>query len=114
MHRKDFRCHHILTELNYKFIKISRIGEFEKCFTEDKKIIVFSGDFFNSRNAVEVRQTKKSFCAHNYAGSWNKKGNASKTIKDKLPKWLLGMIYRVGQATWARNKYAWFQIPFEN
>ena len=108
------RFHHILTELNYKFIKISGIREFDKYYTEGNKIIVFSGDFFNSRNAVEVRQTKKSFCAHNYAGSWNKKGNTPITIKDRLPKWLLGMIYRVGQTTWARNKYAWFQIPFEN
>ena len=100
--------------MNYKFKKISRISDFDKQIIGEKQIIVFCGDFFNSRNAVEVRQTKRSFCAHNYAGSWNKKGNASKTIKDRLPKWLLGMIYRVGQATWARNKYAWFQIPFEN
>lgn len=108
------RFHHILTGLNYKFKKISRISDFKKQAIDGKEIIVFSSDFFNSRNAVEVRQTKKSFCAHNYAGSWNKKGNAPRTIKDRLPKWLLGMIYRVGQATWARNKYAWFQIPFEN
>ena len=57
-------------------------------------------------------KTKKSFCAHNYAGSWNKK-KSRKTIKDLLPKSIIKMIYIIGQKTWARNKYSWFQIPFD-
>ena len=66
----------------------------------------FDKDFLNSRNAIEVCKTKKSFCAHNYAGSWNKK-KSRKTIKDLLPKSIIKMIYIIGQKTWARNKYAW-------
>jgi hypothetical protein len=80
----------------------------------EKRLEVFDGDFFNSRNAIEVRKTKKSYCAHNYAGSWQNKKASERSIKDMLPKWLLKIIYDVGQKTWARNKYAWFQIPFEN
>ena len=75
-------------------------------------MFVFDKDFFNSRNAIDVCKTKKSFCAHNYAGSWNKK-KSRKTIKDLLPKSIIKMIYIIGQKTWARNKYSWFQIPFD-
>ena len=78
-----------------------------------KNMFVFDGDFFNSRNTVEVRQTKKSYCAHNYANSWQIT-QKKKTVKDYLPKWVIKMIYKIGQKTWARKKYAWFQIPFEN
>lgn len=108
------RFHHVLTDLNYKFVKISNINEFDRFVGDERRIVVFCGDFFNSRNAVEVRQTKKSFCAHNYAGSWQKKENRNKSFKACLPKCILVLIYTIGQATWARNKYVWFQIPFEN
>lgn len=104
------RFHHELTALEYTFSRISSIEEFKE--KTGKHLEVFDGDFFNSRNAVKVRQTKKSYCAHNYTGSWQQKSN-SRSFKDRLPKWLLAIIYTVGQKTWARNKYAWFQIPFE-
>ena len=80
---------------------------------EKKQMFVFDKNYFNSRNAVEVHQTAKSYCAHNYAGSWQKKSQA-KSIKNMLPKWLVQLVYVVGQKAWARNKYSWFQIPFEN
>lgn len=105
------RFHHELTQLNYTFRRISDVSEF--CKKQGKYIEVFDSDFFNSRNAVKVRKTKKSFCAHNYTGSWQKKTN-KKSFKDRLPLWLLRIIYSVGQKTWARSKYAWFQIPFES
>ena len=73
---------------------------------------LFDKDFFNSRNELEVHQTPKSYCAHNYAGSWAKK-QERKSIKSFLPKWLIRVVYIIGQKTWARNKYSWFQIPFE-
>lgn len=106
------RFHHELVGRNYQFVKVSHICEFEKNYFEPGTIYVFDKDYFNSRNAVEVCRTQKSFCAHNYFGSWQKK--TKKSLKDRLPKWLLRIIYSVGQATWARNKYAWFQIPFLN
>lgn len=104
------RFHHVLVEAGYRFFQIHSITSYSKV---EKELFVFDGDFFNSRNSIEVRQTKKSYCAHNYANSWQWKGNRKNSIKDYLPKWLLKTIYVVGQNTWARNKYAWFQIPFE-
>lgn len=103
------RFHHVLTSLNYKFYKTSGTLDFQE---ESREMMVFDKDFFNSRNAIEVRQTRHSFCAHNYAGSWNK-GTERKSIKSLLPKWVVKLIYTIGQKTWARNKYAWFQINFE-
>lgn len=103
------RFHHVLVELRYKFHCLHEIQPYE---VKDRELYIFDGDFFNSRNAVEVRQTKKSYCAHNYAGSWQNKGNSPKAFKDTLPKWLLIIIYTIGQKTWSRKKYAWFQIPF--
>lgn len=105
------RFHHVLTDIGYTFRCISNITDFQG--GQEQSIEVFDGDFFNSRNAVAVRKTKKSFCAHNYTGSWQKKTN-KKSFKDRLPLWLLRIIYSVGQKTWARSKYAWFQIPFES
>jgi len=106
------RFHHVLTKLNYKFYNITKITYYSQIIPEDKRLYIFEKNFFNSRNAVEVQQTKKSFCAHNYAGSWQKK--EKKSFKDRIPKSILAIIYTIGQNTWARNKYAWFQIPFEN
>ena len=103
------RFHHVLTGLGYRFRKITTIETYHQ---HELQMFVFDKDFFNSRNAIEVCKTKKSFCAHNYAGSWNKK-KSRKTIKDLLPKSIIKMIYIIGQKTWARNKYSWFQIPFD-
>lgn len=109
------RFHHVLTALGYRFWRIKELESFNpnKYRLEDKQMYVFDKDFFNSRDAVEVYPTKKSFCAHNYAGSWQKQ-QQTKSLKNILPKWFVKLIYVVGQKTWARNKYSWFQIPFEN
>lgn len=104
------RFHHVLVDLGYKFRRLDKLYSYT---TKDHELYVFDGDFFNSRNAIQVRRTPKSYCAHNYAGSWYEKNNKRKTMKSFLPKWLLKAIYLIGQKTWARNKYAWFQIPFE-
>lgn len=103
--------HHVLTELGYKFAKLKSIPNTLASNHSPMIIYVFSKDFFNSRDVVEVHPTKKSFCAHNYLGSWQKKNN-NVSWKQKLPKWFLKSIYAVGQATWARHKYSWFQIKF--
>lgn len=110
------RFQQILTELRYKFIKVNNIKEFRNYPNDEKILNVFAKDFFNSRNSVEVHRTNKSFCAHNYAGSWQKKKEQtsfSDNIKNKMPKWMLKFIYEIGQKTWSKNKYSWFQIPFE-
>lgn len=104
------RMHHVLTGLGYKFRLLHKKTSYK---TEKRVMYVFDGDFFNSRDAVEVRQTKKSYCAHNYANSWQIQQNKKQHLKDYLPKSILKAIYVIGQKTWARNKYAWFQIPFE-
>ena len=104
------RFHHVLTALGYKFYRLTEISEYEE---RDKEMMVFDKDFFNSRNTIEVSKTPKSFCAHNYADSWSNK-DEKKSIKHRLPKWLLKTIYIVGQKTWARHKYSWFQIKFSD
>lgn len=105
------RIHHVLVEKGYRFFCLHSLINYVE---SPQCLYVFDGDFFNSRNAVEVRQTPKSYCAHNYAGSWTKKQTSCKEkIKKYIPKWLLRIIYFIGQNTWARNKYSWFQIPFE-
>lgn len=106
------RLHHELIRLGYRFKKISHIEDFTAANTGNKVLVIFDKDYFNSRNAVEVKQTKKSICAHNYAGSWQTK-NKRKSLKSFLPKRILALIYVIGQHSWARNKYSWFQIPFE-
>ena len=108
------RFHHVLTDLGYKFWRVTDLRSFNPLgySLEDKRMFVFDKDFFNSRDAVEVHRTAKSYCAHNYAGSWQKQ-QQTKSIKNLLPKWLVKFVYVIGQKTWARNKYSWFQIPFE-
>lgn len=106
------RFHHVLVGAGYKFYRVSDINEFTEHDAKAKYINVFDGDFFNSRNSVEVRRTKRSYCAHAYAGSWGSKTKHG-TIKKLLPNWLLGIIYTIGQATYNKNKYKWLQIPFE-
>lgn len=120
------RFHHVLAGLGYRFKKVQGVQEAwnvqevqggQRVQEGLKTIYVFDKDFFNSRDAVEVHPSKKSFCAHNYAGSWqkNKVNGEGLTVKMKkmMPKWMLKMVYAVGQKTWARNKYSWFQIQFE-
>lgn len=104
------RFHHVLVEKGYRFHRICRLEHYDE---SPKLLHVFDGDFFNSRNAIEVRQTKKSYCAHNYMGSWAKPAKGF-SIKRYIPKYMLKMIYIIGQKTYNRNKYNWFKIPFEN
>lgn len=103
------RFHHVLVDHGYRFFRIHKKVSYK---LKGKDMYVFDGDFFNSRNAIEVRQTKKSYCAHNYANSWQVV-QTKQTIKNYLPKWMIKIIYIIGQRTWAKKKYAWFQIPFE-
>lgn len=106
------RFHHVLVDKGYKFNLAKNHNYNFELFT----IKVFPHDYFNGRDAVEVHPTKRSYCSHNYMGSWQKKTKSNVStidaIKQMMPKWLLKNIYVIGQRTWARNKYSWFQIPF--
>lgn len=110
-------CHFklVLKDLGYRFWKVSNLSSLkpQNFNIENKEMFVFDRCFFNSRNAIEVHQTSKSFCAHNYAGSWQKQ-NKKKSIKRVLPKWFVKLVYVIGQRTWGRKKFSWLQIKFEN
>ena len=105
----------VLKDLGYRFWKVSNLSSLkpQNFNIENKEMFVFDRCFFNSRNAIEVHQTSKSFCAHNYAGSWQKQ-NKKKSIKRVLPKWFVKLVYVIGQRTWGRKKFSWLQIKFEN
>lgn len=105
-----WRFHHVLVDCGYRFRRLHEVRLFH---VEDKWMYVFDNDFFNSRTEVEVRRTSKSFCAHNYAGSWQSPKN-QKDLKDYLPISMLRIVFAVGHKTWARNKFKHFQIPFED
>ena len=79
--------HHELVQRGYKFRKVHGIGEIahgsSRIITEkrekgifvntcaiENRLAVFDSGFFNSRNQVGVHRTRRSYCAHNYAGSW--------------------------------------------
>lgn len=108
------RFHHVLTRLNYRFWRITdlKLLDVKRFDISKKEMYVFDKDFFNSRNAIEVHRTAKSYSAHNYAGSWLK-GEQKMSIKSYLPKWFVKLVYVIGQKTWGRNKFTWFQIPLK-
>lgn len=97
--------------------------------TEDKPVIsvstagerkpplsVFDGGFFNSRDQLGVRRTERSYCAHNYAGSWQGKGSSTPPLwspKRWLPKRLANSLLELSHKTWNKHKYDWLTIPFE-
>lgn len=95
----------------YKFYKLHRVEYYQFAPTY---IYVFDNDFFNSRNSIGVRQTKKSFCAHNYAGSWTKKEPTIKNrIKRILPKWLLNIYFTIAHHTFNKKRIGKFEPVFE-
>lgn len=101
---------HTLVDKGYAFHKLDSIKPYAE---ETKKMYVFNGDYFNSRDALEVRQTHCSFCAHNYAGTWLQKQNTLKgRIKANLPKGVVKFIIDLSHKTWNKNKYKWLMIPF--
>lgn len=112
--------HDELLKHGYSFRKINNLAEIQieskvNPRAIEKQLAVFDGDFFNSRNQVEVRQTPKSYCAHNYAGSWVNV-SASATLKDKLknsiPNRLVNCLLELSHKTWNRHKFDRFIIPF--
>lgn len=96
---------------SYKFIRLNRIVHYQY---DDKVINVFTQDFFNSRNSIGVRKTKKSYCAHCYAATWRTKDNSLKTkIVRCIPKWLLNCYFTITHNTIKKSKSRRYQIPFK-
>ena len=61
-------------------------------------IYIFDNDFFNSRNSCQPKKTKKSYCVHNYAGTWVSKGMDLKSrIKRVIPKVILNLYFQIEQ-----------------
>lgn len=103
--------HNQLLTKNYLFKKIC--NENETYSNEPQKLYVFSRDFFNSRNRVKVQQTPKSFCAHNFKGSWvTKQNNLKNRIKAKLPHSCLNFIYFFTNKL-HKKELSRYSIPFE-
>lgn len=96
----------------YKFYKLHK---FESYISDSKRIYVFDKDFFNSRNSVQVRKTKKSYCAHNYAGSWTtEKKHIKSRIKQICPKYLLNIFFTISHHTFNKKRLGRFEPKFEN
>lgn len=95
---------------NYKFI---RLKSFEKYQYKRNEMYVFSQDFFNSRNSIEVRRTRKSFCAHNYARTWRNEDNSfSSKLVRILPKWFVNLYFTITHNTIKKKKSRRYGIPF--
>lgn len=100
-----------LVARGYSFRKIHRVEDFDG----KGRLSVFDGGFFNSRDQLGVRRTERSYCAHNYAGSWQGKGSSTPPLwspKRWLPKSLANSLLELSHKTWNKHKYDWLTIPF--
>lgn len=81
----------------YKFWKVNNINDFNH---DDSVLNVFHQDFFNSRDSIGVRKTKRSYCAHNFAGSWTKRKRGLKYyIIKHFPKWIVRSYFYITHHT---------------
>lgn len=81
----------------------------------DRMIYVFDQDFFNSRDCLEVRRTSKSYCAHNYSGSWAiEKTGIKSIIKRLIPKRILKMYFFITHNSITKKRIRRFAPPFVN
>ena len=86
----------------YRFYRLHKLVDYAK---SDTDFFIFDRDFFNSRNSCQARKTKKSYCAHNYAGTWTEKDSSLKTrIKYFMPKWLLNIFFTISHNTFNRKR----------
>lgn len=104
----------VLKENQYKFYRLHSIVDYSQ---SADFVYVFDEDFFNSRNCIEVRQTEKSFSAHNYLGSWThpKKSNPFKSIIYTLfPKFVIVSVLSILHNTILRKRIRKYEPKFEN
>lgn len=104
---------HMLND-KYKFYRLHKMEQYD---AGDNMIYLFDKDFFNSRNSIKVRKTKKSFCAHNYLGSWSK-NKQSKSLKKRIqrliPDWLLNAILVISHNTFKKKEIRKYEPVFIN
>ena len=86
----------------YRFNRLHKLVDYAK---SDTDLFIFDRDFFNSRNSCQARKTKKSYCAHNYAGTWAEKDSSLKArIKNSMPNWLLNIFFTTSHNTFNRKR----------
>ena len=83
----------------YTFKRINQIEDYK---WDEKTIWLFDRDFFNSRNSIESRKTIKSYCTHNYAGSWTKRNDYKSRLKSVLPTWAVRFVFYVSHHTYKK------------
>lgn len=96
----------------YRFVKLSKYIE----YSNDNLFYLFDKDFFNSRNAIKVCRTPKSFCAHNYVGSWLKaqsKPSTKAKIRNLLPDCLVNVYFSVMHGVIKRKEIRKYEPAFE-
>lgn len=103
--------HDLLTP-NYKFKRIKDKSQF---LDKATVINVFTYDFFNSRDFVGIKQYHKSYCSHNFVGSWFKESSTRKQLRHSLPRPLLNAYYRPRVALsilLGTTKLKYIRIPY--
>lgn len=95
----------------YTFRKINDAREFS---VSGDEICIFNYKFFNSRDYVGAVRYEKSYCSHNFIGSWYKEGD---TIKDKLkaivPRPISNLMYHLHYMLYAKSMISGRKIPFQ-
>lgn len=85
----------------YKFSKIDKVVDYK---WDGKNIMLFHKDFFNSRNSIGSRQTHRSYCTHNFAGTWTIKNNDFVSLlKRCLPRWVVKIVLDFLHATYKKT-----------
>jgi hypothetical protein len=101
--------HNMLTPA-YSFKAIDKKDDF---IESDEVINIFPFDWFNSRDYVGARQYARSYCSHEYVGSWMKGQSAwKKRIKRFVPRWVLNMMYSIMYKLGGKKNLHLIQIPY--
>lgn len=103
--------HDILTPL-YMFKLMANKDD----FTEKEELInIFPYDYFNSRDFVGVRQYPRSYCSHNYLGTWlNKRPTWKQLAIQYIPRTCLNCFYRLLYRYRDQRLLHSIQIPYCN
>ena len=100
-----------LVNKKYSFILIHNATFYQSI---NKTLYVYDSNFFNSRDHIRIKKTNKSFCAHNYLGSWVKdKKSLITRIKLLSPSWIMNIFFYISHSTWNKHKYDNIKIPFK-
>lgn len=96
---------------NYRFYRLQKLIDYDLCGND---FYIFGRDFFNSRNSCQSRKTKKSYCTHNYAGTWTTtKTDFKSRVKRMIPKWLLNIYFTISHNTFNRERMHLYEPKIE-